>query len=255
MALIFSINIHEQPGFLMKQLENIKENVNVPYKVLLHCNNYMFEECNRLPLEENIIVHPHILEKKRHHGSLLQGMVENMEYALEHFPDFEFFIILSSCNLFFKPLNMDYLKSAYPRYNNFKQVSKNIQHNPHLNKFQNRFAVGKKWHWKKFSKTDFGNYFLKNGYALYGSPHEGLVFSNSVVKQILLFFNNNSSLKTSVFHIELCMEELVLQTIATNNLSMFHKEFHFMNIGRGCDREEKPDVNDAYGYLYKTTRT
>ena len=111
---IISINVHEKFDFLLKQLENIKQNVHMNYAVILNCNNLMFEECtkNRMYLSDNVYIHDKVLNKRTYHGSILEGIYNNIQYALDRFT-FEYFIIASSRN-FFTNINLEDLKNLAP---------------------------------------------------------------------------------------------------------------------------------------------
>ena len=41
--IVFSINVHEKPEFLLTQLKNIKEYVDTNYVVILNCNKNMYD--------------------------------------------------------------------------------------------------------------------------------------------------------------------------------------------------------------------
>lgn len=43
-----SINVHEKPDFLMRQLENIKSFVTSEFVIILNCNDYMFNEVKNI---------------------------------------------------------------------------------------------------------------------------------------------------------------------------------------------------------------
>ena len=96
---IISINVHEKINFLIKQLKNINDNVNLSYAVILNCNVHMFNKCKNIELPKNVFINNIILNKKTYHGSLLNGIYNNMNYALSHF-EFKYFIVASSRSMF-----------------------------------------------------------------------------------------------------------------------------------------------------------
>jgi hypothetical protein len=53
---VISINIHENVNFLLKQLDNINNNVKCNYCIILNCNNFMYEECKNINFSENIYI-------------------------------------------------------------------------------------------------------------------------------------------------------------------------------------------------------
>jgi hypothetical protein len=109
--VIISINVHEKVSFLIKQLDNIKQNVSCNYAVILNCNDYIHEECKNTILPENVYINPEIINKKRFHGSLTHGIYSNMNYALDHF-DFKYFIICSSRNFFTNNMRLEDLNKV-----------------------------------------------------------------------------------------------------------------------------------------------
>ena len=62
--IILSINVHEKFNFLLKQLDNISKNVHCNYAIILNCNDFMYEECKKNSLPDNVYIHPKILNKK-----------------------------------------------------------------------------------------------------------------------------------------------------------------------------------------------
>ena len=81
---IISINVHEKFDFLMNQLKNIDENVNLSYAVILNCNDNMFDEIvnNAKRLPKNVFINDTILNKRTYHGSLSNGIYNNMKHAI-----------------------------------------------------------------------------------------------------------------------------------------------------------------------------
>lgn len=198
---IISINVHENPTFLNFQIENIKKNVK-KYIIILNCNNFMY---NQYICSENVIKNPEIIEKKRFHGSLTKGIYSNMVYAVNNF-EFKWFIILSSKNIFYKSLDINFLE-------NIKIKEPDINLN--------------RWHWPWLKNTLLAKYYLNNNKYLYSSEHEGLTFDYSSCKNIINFFNDKPLIKDDLFIFEHAVEEFSLQTICMNN----NKQF--INLGNG----------------------
>ena len=53
----------------------------------------------------NIIINPILIEKKRFHGSIFQGIYENIRYCLKKNISFQYFIILSNKTMFYKKVD------------------------------------------------------------------------------------------------------------------------------------------------------
>ena len=116
-TLVVVINVHELPSFILLHLRHVRAHLPpVSYRILLNCNAEMLAALKRTDAAE--LCHPEPLEKRRHHGSLLHGIVSNFELALQRF-DAELFLVLSSRSWFRRPLTLDDLwksdaRSAMP---------------------------------------------------------------------------------------------------------------------------------------------
>lgn len=95
-TFIISINVHEKPDSLLKQLDNINNHINnhinYSYAVVLNCNNYMYKLLKDMVLPSNIYINDDIIEKQRCTGTLAQGIVSNIRYSIKNF-NFDYFII------------------------------------------------------------------------------------------------------------------------------------------------------------------
>jgi hypothetical protein len=231
---IISINVHEKFNFLLKQLKNIKDNVKCKYAVILNCNDYMFDECNKNILPNNVYIHPTILNKKWSHGSLTNGIYNNITFAINHFT-FKFFIVSSSRNMFINDLTLDKL-NIVKKHGTIPEIKdKNYE----------------EWRWPSFKTTKLGEYYLSRGKELYNSPHEGLMFTYNGAKTIVNFLENNPIIKDHLFNYEECVEEFSLQTILINEGDMFY------DIGNGCCIEQilGPNTDETkLKFMYKVIR-
>lgn len=230
---VISINVHEKKNFLLKQLNNIKENVIGSYIVILNVNNFMFNELTNTDLDKNIIINNNYLEKKRFHGSLTEGIYSNMKFAIENY-EFLYFIILSSRTFFFKNIDINLLNDSTTL-----KLHNNL--NPNF----------KTWLWPIFFKTLLVSHYLKKAnnnitlLKLIGSPHEGLTFNNNGCISIINFLESNPKIKHNLFNFESCVEEFALQTIVCHE-----SDEGFKYIGSGVyDFCQHP-----YKYVYKIPR-
>jgi hypothetical protein len=235
---IISINIHEKFGFLLKQLKNIQENVFCKYAVILNCNDAMFEECNnrRSELPENVYIHDKPLNKNTSHGSLTEGIYNNICYAVDHF-NFEYFIVTSSRNVFTNELTLNDLKKLKIFVPNENRPWNEIKHT---------------WFWRAFDETLLGKYYLERKQNLYGTAHEGLVFTEKGCNKVIQFLESEPEIKAEIFGFNHAMEEFALQTISINSGEPFYY------IGNGCCNEgpigkNDPDSDDLK-FMYKVKR-
>lgn len=195
--LLISINVFEKPDFLKKQLENIKQFVNIDYCIILNCNNYMYNILQNETLEY-VIVNPEIIDKKRFHGSIVNGIYSNMKYSVENLI-FSHFLVLSSRCFFYNTLNdLNFFYNNNITYGENKQII--------------NYAS---WHWPSFSKTLLFAA-CQNYDNIANSLHEGICFSFGVCQNIIHFLETNQEIKKDLFNFNHCVEEFALQTISVN---------------------------------------
>jgi hypothetical protein len=238
--ICISINVHEKPDFLIKQLENIENFVKCDYCVILNCNKFMFDETKNIN-KKNIFVNPYSLEKMRFHGSLLHGICKNMEFSLLSNIKYKYFIVLSSRNLFYNELNIEELEA--------KQTLGCYEPNPIFNLNINPRI----WHWPCFSKSKLYNYCISNNFFLYDSAHEGLCLYYETCKDITNFLNNNIEIKNDLFNFNGCCEEFALQTLSTMNSVITTNKKGFKYIGHGTYTQNIIPT-DKNLFVYKTIR-
>ena len=231
--LIISINVHENVNFLFKQIENIKNYLSCSFKIILNCNEYMYNELkNKDNIPEYILINDEYFEKKRYSGLLIKGIMSNMDLALQNF-EFKYFLILSSRTVFHRKLNIEVLDMKKQSF-----LAKNI----FINQCDNREMF-----LNNFKKTTYNNQLTKgtdsklfkyyrheHKLKSFGCAHEGLVFSYNVCNNISNFLNNNSEIKDDMFNnIGSAMEEWALQTISIYEVDFENKDFGFYIIGSG----------------------
>lgn len=226
---IISINVHEKLDFLINQLNNIKMNTDLSFAVILNCNDYMFKECSEYNFDDNIYVNNVILNKKRFHGSLLNGIYNNIKYALSNF-EFKYFIVTSSRSMFGNNLTLKDLD----RITQIKEKEQNNNYD--------------EWHWPSFKNTLLAKYYLEQNKELYNSPHEGLLITKNGCIKIVNFLENNQDIKNDLFNFDGCVEEFGFQTILMNSDDSFYY------IGNGCCAEKEVEPNNTKEYMYKVSR-
>ena len=233
--VIFSINIYEDINFLLVQIENIKKYVDLNYIIILNTNIYMknkLKDSKILNKIKNIKINPISFNKKRFHGSLTKGIYSNMKFGIEKYV-FNYFIILSSRNLFYNKLNLN-------NYNNLQKNTKALHFND-LNI--------KEWHWPSFIKTELSNYIINNNLKLSRSPHEGLTFDFLTCKKIIKFLDKNDIIKNNLFNWNSCVEEFALQTLSINLSGYYY------DIGNGIETYYGNIKNlPKNRYVYKVDR-
>lgn len=209
--IVVSINVHEHPAFIQKQLTNIHTFLKVDHIVLLNCNDSMLKELKSRDLGDRVILNPISINKRRFHGSLTQGIISNMELAMKVLSNFDMFLVMSSREMFYQTLyqSSDIIKHVEA----YEKRSKNVNLDT--------------WHWRIFEKTKLFQYIIANDMYLCSSAHEGMCFDYESCLHILRFLNEHDDIKTNLFHFSHCVEEFALQSICAN-----YKPFFY--IGNGC---------------------
>ena len=192
--VVVSINVHEKPDYLMGQLANIRENLRMSHRVLISANEEMQIRLEGL---NGFILNPTPINKRRHHGSITQGIVSNMRIANERL-EFDWFLVMSSREFFYRPLD----RARQIRERRHESRSKNYERSS--------------WHWGRFRETKLHSYLRERGLFLSDSPHEGMCFDSRGVNQILGFLDSHEDIKTDIFQFEHCVEEFALQSICCN---------------------------------------
>jgi hypothetical protein len=223
--IVFSINVHEKPEFLKRQIDNITKYVQGSHCIILSCNDYMANELKNHTLPNTVIINPEVLNKVRGEGTLTQGIVSNLYYAFNNIT-FNYFTVLSSRNMFYKTMSTHDIDIVQKTCLSLEEFDK-IRIKP-INDHDYR-----DWWWPNFRETLLATHYLKLGYGLYGSEHEGLCFSYHVCKNIIHFFDTHTDIRDDLFLAKSCVEEFGLQTIAFNEYNPDNKHYGYINLGQG----------------------
>lgn len=231
---IFSINVHEKPNFLKKQINNIQNFVEGKYLIIINANDNMYQILNNdIFFKDNkkVIINPNYFNKKRFTGTLFKGIYLNMKYAINNL-NFKYFIVLSSRNLFYNKLNIYKLET----------MPKNIG--------KKRYEINlKSWpHWKKMFRLNFSKYIIENNMNISKSAHEGLVINVNSCIYIINFLEKemDKSILNELYNCKACIEEYVLQTIISNFS-------YYYDIGNGVKTNDFNEL-DNNKFVYKTIR-
>ena len=200
-VVLVTINVHEKPEFIRKHIDNIKTRLCCKCIVLLNTNDAMKSALAHTDLEQ--YCNPVPITKERFHGSLLQGICENIKHAIKSSLQFDYVLVLSSRSFFRYNTNLQDLEASLGRLE------------PPSCPFA-RWSSSKTsavyecdtidaWHWKAFKSTVIGQKYD----ALVGGPHEGLFFPKEACTHLC-------DLDPEIFSTEMCVEEFVIQTVLKN---------------------------------------
>ena len=196
-------------------MQSIKDHVACSYAIFLSCNETVAKELHDKILPDTVFINPEIINKRRDHGSLVHGIVSNMQYAYSLF-HFKYCIILSGRTIFYKTITIYDLDSLPRNCTNMKRP------------FPTR-----SWHWISFKRTLLAKYYRSQGYMLVGSEHEGLCFSYNVATNILNFLHLHPSIANDLFLFPKGVEEFSLQTIASIEADTSNLDRGFTLLGNG----------------------
>jgi hypothetical protein len=232
--IIISINVHEKPQFLIKQLENINSFVTSKFVVILSCNDYMFNELKHQSLPEYVHINPEVINKQPWSGLITKGIYSNMKYALKDF-DFMYFAVLSSRNIFYNKMSCNDL------------INNNVRHPARRGLLE--------WHWPVFSKTKLAQYYLNKSMELHGSEHEGMVFTKNVCRNIHTMLENNDDIREDLFKVVgSCVEEFAFQTISMNESNSKNSQVGWINICFAGADTSATVPTDPTMFIYKVRR-
>ena len=124
--ILITINVHEKLDFVIEQLENIINFTNhLKVCIIYNCNKLMLDILNKYNFKSyknlKIIINPESIEKRRWHGTLLKGIIKNMEYVIDNKIQFKHFIVISSRNILHKKLLLSTIEEKYKFY--FKKIN------------------------------------------------------------------------------------------------------------------------------------
>jgi hypothetical protein len=213
--LVISINVHEKPDYFLEQLQNINKFVNVNKKIILNCNDYMYNELLSKELE-NTIINPTTINKSTFHGSLTQGIISNMNYALNNF-DFEYFLVMSSREFF---------------YNSLTEISEIKKHENFLGapiKKRKDYETNEWWYPSIRNETKLFKFLQNNEMYFSASAHEGMCFTEETCQYIINFMRSNPEIEIDTYEVNLCVEEFACQSMAVNS-----KTGTYYYLGNGC---------------------
>ena len=226
-TIIVSINVHENLSFLEKQIENIKNHLLIPHKVILNCSIAFHKELTERKAfvkNENVVLNPSPLDKKRYHGSLLKGIYNNLEWSRKNY-GFDYFLVLSSRTFFYKNFGVLDLQQL-PKRESYKTL-KNIE------------KSNKRKRFSSFLQTKLACHIKKNGPERFvAGSHEGLFFDSKNCDTICDFLESRKAIRDELFKWQWCVEEFALQTICS------FKNGYYYFIGTGLQTYTLEDVPD-----------
>jgi len=236
--IIISINVHEKPEFLLKQINNINQYVKLKHKIILNCNTYMYNyltsKNNAFLIENNlnnIVINPEILDKSYNCGLICKGIFKNLKYSFDNF-NFKFFIVMSSREFFLNKLEKEEQMFLYDVKLNNERLKSYVDFHKNYEKND--------WGYPQIKTTKLFKHVVENNWFIGTSPHEGLAFNKLTALNILNFNDNNNFILEEVFNKHgFSYEEFTLQTLAINLGTFYYIGNHIYTKDiKDCDKNQ-----------------
>ena len=277
--LVISINVFEKLDYLKEQIKNIIFFTRgIKVLIIFSCNDFMFYTLKNIKFDGiDILINPEIINKKRWHGSLLQGIFSNLNFILLNEIKFNYFLILQTKNFFIKKLIFenienyfintskiinDYKNSNYKfiyntsynkhftldqikfnKYDKHQLILDEISNNKKYRFFNNHNIYNKVWLSKLYQESDI----------MIQGKHEGLCFTYDVcfkMNQYLKFYNLISD---EIYNTNYCVEEGVQHTLSVIcSINNYYYTYIPMDILRlteyksKSDKRQISDIKDLY---------
>lgn len=234
--LVFVMNAHLYLKDTLAHIRHLHECIRIPFKLVIHCSNKLYARFKqRLESKKDeflcpVILNPDHFNKARFHGTLLKGILSNIQYALQNIPNISHFVIISTRGYMKRPLT------------DHNYVTKMIRRFPTKNEPYIR------WNGRDYKNPkddmhieymDELKMYLPQDYSIAFGPHEGLTIPIESVQKILSECDFNT-----FFHLKIPLEECLLQTflyknelphgylsdfphwnIPANDIRIFHKKY------------------------------
>ena len=195
-SLLFSIPIHEREDVVYNQIENIF-NYNPGCKIILHINK-TFTSFNKKYVYKNLYFHQSNITFNKAGDDLFSLHVSNFNYSIQNNIPFDFFVILSSNEMFIKNGTVDYIYQ-------YKNGLQSVQYNTNID-----------WHNFNHSKV-LNNVNLNNLLKdlnlkhYYGGQTEGQFYTKSIFHKLSSIYLKSTQNNTFLYPFE--AEEILPQTI------------------------------------------
>ena len=258
-TIVFSINVFEgkkEKGrwgnhklnyyYLKEQILNIKYNTTdfTEVYVILNCNDQLFDRLQNEPLYDDkikIIVNPEIINKKRFTGTLSHGIFSNLKYIVENKINFDYFIVISSRNVFKTKISMEIINNhmihTKTKWLEMSKLNRKFYFNPSYGRYdicdgttepgyrsynsRNLHKLSEptpQWYFKdkRVKETSWFHKFKKEFDFLIGGKHEALCFTYNVIKNMYNYMINNNEIMNEIYNSKCCIEEIIPQTLGYN---------------------------------------
>jgi hypothetical protein len=243
--LLIVINVHEYPAFIEHQLDHVAAHVPDDHRIVLNCNAAMYDALEHRPAflrRGKALRHPVCMEKRTFHGSLLQGIVRNIDLALRRY-DFESLLVLSSRSWFRRPITLEEVRIAraqlpfgvdevmfrFVEGDGYCHVADDLDPERPRDDEELRGAAAQtqppaSFDWHLIKRTLLATEVLQEqGHPLVSGPHEGLLLSYDACMCAVSALDGDVG--KELFSLQAPVEEFALQSLAES------QELRFAQLG------------------------
>jgi hypothetical protein len=204
--IIYSILVHESPESYYDMICNLFYfNKDINIFVIVHCNNFMYEELSKKTIK-NVILNPTHYDKTYFTYDIPQAHCENYMHCLNNNIKCRYFITYASNCMFHKKLTLEHIE---------KQFIEEPQYEPQKYYIENRI---KGWVSNEYFLKNINiiNLLKEHGMnEIYPCQHEGAVFESYIFKELTDFLIDNN-IKSMIQHPYTSFEEHLIPSIYIN---------------------------------------
>lgn len=258
--LVVCMNVHEHPNFLMMQLRHMRLHLPPGSRFVLNCNAAMLAALRGTPAAA--LCHPVPLEKRRYHGSLLQGIVASLEHAMSTW-SFDTALVLSSRSWCRRPVSLDELRTCraqppvhtahadlqYTRLRGMYWVDSaaELAQANAADAYEPAALAADLF--ARFRQTRLARQLVADGHPLLHAPHEGLVLERAACAAALETFSG--AVGEELYQTEAEVEEFAIQSLVHARGLRFAQ---LSDMGRPGDGEGLGAVGEHLPPFTKTLR-
>ena len=210
--IIVSINVHEEFEVVKEQLLNLKHFFqNCKSCIIYNCNYYMLDIMQDFSDNDlDIIINPEPVNKLRHTGKILKGILSNLKIIHKYNIKFKYFISLSSRSFLFRQIYLNNIEK------DFLNIKKSINPNKFILRGYHCHNEISSWQWPKIKDTLLFKHLKDNNMGCYGGGHEGCCIDYNTSNFILKFLSENIDIENNCYSVNICMEEFVIHSLSYN---------------------------------------
>jgi hypothetical protein len=220
--IIISINAYKLKA-LQEVINSCEKNVKEDFVIILNNSIDLDKHIranNLFADKKNIVLNPEPIDKKRFTGSVVKGMVSNINFALKNIEGWEKFLITANRYAINKEISLNYLNRKRDLFLEHKKEGIVPDPQKICSEFYRiekmKFKHG--WMWPQFKETKLAKFFWNK--PAVGCLGVGFFFDKLACEDIANFFKEHKGIAEDLFNSKTTAEEFALQTIVLNESGM-----------------------------------